>query len=242
MHIKSGRLILSILFIVCLSFQASAWNPLVVVSGTSEYLCSSDVCVACDAQERFECGAINGNEENTWTDRAGAGTWNEDYTTTVLQGTESLFATDGETRSIPLSGADVYVTTMIQVFGSVDQYPIYSIDAGADNPWVIHANWDDIDAYHLRLGYDNWGGLTSSGSTPFIDGETIYVKMRYITGTGADAKYYLYISSNGTDWTLECSYESGTWTADATELRLQGASAAGVIFDDVRVDSSDISY
>ena len=28
------KLILSILFILCLSFQASAWNPMVVVSGS----------------------------------------------------------------------------------------------------------------------------------------------------------------------------------------------------------------
>ena len=35
MHITSRRLILAILFIFCLSFQASAWNPMVVVSGTS---------------------------------------------------------------------------------------------------------------------------------------------------------------------------------------------------------------
>jgi len=35
MHITSRRLILSILFILCLSIQASAWNPMAVVSGTS---------------------------------------------------------------------------------------------------------------------------------------------------------------------------------------------------------------
>ena len=33
------KLILSLLLILCLSFQASAWNPMIVTSGTAETSC-----------------------------------------------------------------------------------------------------------------------------------------------------------------------------------------------------------
>ena len=57
MHIKSGRLILSIIFILCLSFQASAWNPMVVVSGGGVSGWSTDF---------VDCTAGNVDDQTGW--------------------------------------------------------------------------------------------------------------------------------------------------------------------------------
>jgi len=75
MHIKSGRLILSILFILCLSFQASAWNPMVVVSGSGGggcYSCTDPVGILWECNDLTvgdtnysPCGCSSGDSEAT---------------------------------------------------------------------------------------------------------------------------------------------------------------------------------
>ena len=60
MHITSRRLILSILFIICLSFQASAWNIMVVGSGNQ----SSASCDTSNVDLWWRCEALDFSATN----------------------------------------------------------------------------------------------------------------------------------------------------------------------------------
>jgi len=55
------RLILSIIFILCLSFQASAWNPTVVVSGSGEagLTCTASAVVCTTNNDYWPLSAAN---------------------------------------------------------------------------------------------------------------------------------------------------------------------------------------
>ena len=239
------KLILSILFILCLSFQASAWNPMVVVSGGGAVdHCTTTECAGCDGQERMECGSTDGNEELTWATDAAGTTINFDYTTTVLSGTESLYL-DGD-AIVSTTFADhttIYVTAILRCQGSATQAFLYLGDGGTYG-LALQALWV-TDHYVLKVHYN---GITvaSQGTTEFVDDQKVYVKFRYIKGTGADGQIDTWIETDNpfVGWDLQNDIGNSTDQYTIDQIRLKGDLAAtdGTIFDDIRWDADDISY
>jgi len=236
--------------IIVLLFAVNAWAigpaTLMMFSGDP---CADTLCADCDYQERWECGATAGGEdsdqEQTWVDRGGTGAWTDNYTTTVLEGSQSLFANDDELRCIEsVSYTEVWVAGMVYLAGGEYQV-IFELNAAGANPVRLSVTWD-TDHYHAKVWYNN---VTNSitGTTELSAGNTYYFKLHYKKGTGADAQVHVWLELNDpfVAWdSVDISKEDCPDQMTVTRVCVKGdiAAASGIIIDDIRIDGADIDY
>ena len=137
------KLILSVLFIFCLSFQASAWNPMVVVSGGG-----ADPCVTAGCTGTYEfCGTF---EYSGDTDQAcvnsGAGTAQGTVSGATIQEASALAGTYG---------------VLLDADGEYIEYSITPTAGLKDEGWIVFSfeTPDPLQptsdqSYLARLVYD----------------------------------------------------------------------------------------
>jgi len=244
------RKILLILLALCIAAPAMGQDFVYFkkkAAGTpAGYQCTDDAATGAIFQERFECGSTDGNEEHSWTQVTGDGTHNMDYTTTVLQGTEWLiqtFNTTGEEWSATWThtdGSALWIAFKFRIpEGNTTRYLARFNEGGSVG--YLRLIWA-TDHWTVRLGY-NGGAATANGSTYLSAATDYYVKVEYQRGTGANAVYDLWTSTDGSTWTHEITRITDA-TINAVDFQVFSTyvTAGSIIYDDIRVDNADINY
>jgi hypothetical protein len=83
------------------------------------------------------------------------------------------------------------------------------------------------------------GGNTDGGSA-ITDGTTYRVKIRYVTGTGSDARIELRVYNTSDVLVASLTRTTGTATNNMTYLEFKGATSSAQIIDRIRVSATDL--
>lgn len=227
----------SILALVCLalSLQAQAQDifpgPIMRTIGAgASYLIDQD----------FEGAGYDNGE--TWTE-AGAGTIDEDYTGTVLDGTQSL----------QLAGTSAAANTS-STFGNQSEVWMYALFRlvnlpGSTENIINLRTTGGADCYIARINTSGQltvaNGPTATCVTTVSTGTTYHIWCYYKTGTGANAILNVAFSTTGirpTSGNNFAQVTTGTAATDPDRIRIGTASSIthSVIFDKIRVDNVQI--
>jgi hypothetical protein len=182
--------------------------------------------------EGFDATGTPGYDNTGWTESGAA---NENYTTTILHGTQSLNC----------SGAQ-YIQRTFQYSTSFNLYFRVRWITWSDFKSVIY--WDDsgFNTVANVYGDDNrlqikHGSVSVNGTTVIAAGTTYHVWVEWTKGTGANGTMKLYMSTTGTKpASAEASITTGN--GGATQRIYVGPTSAGpnVIFDRILVDDVPI--
>ena len=175
------KLILSILFIICLSIQASAWNPMVVVSGSS----AESPCPSYYADAILSWDGDHTTDAYTGCDSAG------DPVTFTGSGTEDI-GTYGQSSSMALKISDTddwinYTQTAQQYVdetGAQTICMIVNLSAIPDNIFrytgVYEAGAVDDELYAISsTTANNFAAISDA------QGQTANISNSYVLGYGA---------------------------------------------------------
>ena len=196
------KLILSILFIFCLSFQANALGPMMLLSGGGAV--NSFSCLpAYDICQNLENAAGYDNSE-TWNETVGDGTIDEDYAASPITGTYSLRMIDGGADSSvitdPFSAHADYSTTYwyfrfkVLVDIDADEIIFQILDDTAAIGASIYLDADgDLKLYHGSVGDRDLGSPidVSGGGVFHVWGDWVTE-----TGTDLDGVAHLYVCAD----------------------------------------------
>lgn len=190
--------------------------------------------------QNFE-GAGYDNSES-WTEIVGTGgVVNEDYTATVLRGSQSLlisesdYHTSNATVSFTASGT-IYTHFMFRI----DAFPYDLTDIvtilDASNNILCRILMSDAGALTLYHGTDSAGTTATSINT------TYHIWLDYAKGTGSNGVATMYVGTTVTKPAASQEVTAGSATADAVKLRLQilQGSPTATIWDQVYVKTTDI--
>jgi hypothetical protein len=164
-----------------------------------------------------------------------SGTPNPNYTTTALDGLESLNTIGTQT----VSRAFAYPTTFSMYFQA-------RWNTWSDFTSIVH--WDDANwgtAAGIWAGdnllYINHGTTEAFGITPLNPNTTYHVWVEWTKGTGTNGTMTLYVSTTGTK-PAAADATITTGKGGATQTMYIGGSAAGpnVIIDRIRVAAAPI--
>ena len=250
------RLILSILFILCLSFQASAWNPMVVVNRGEDF---SDIL--------FWINFENYSAAQTYTLHA-----SNDYTAfgdstayfssdaiislaSALEGSYGLDCTDltadGNDRiefDISSGGLDLANTGRIGFYlkvptGGWINYSKFSIGLRQDGTNEIYLEMVNDD--EIKITWEESTGPTT-GSVETTDNPTISVDTTYFIeaawdATPANGSDYLQIWVNGVSKAVSTAKTMTASQFTPTVIQIGTGNANTDVYLDVVVFSSDIT-
>ena len=166
---------------------------------------------------------------------------NEDYTTTVLRGSQSAYmaTTSGDgcwlyhsftagspryafARVRPVSLPSSYWSNPLMLFDSTPATDLVNFNVYSDGTTAI---------YH---------GAESASCTTLSAGTTYFMWIEYTKGTGTDGIVNMYIATTGTKpASPTCSVTSGTATADAGYL-ISNSSHDAFIIDQIMVSTSQM--
>ena len=222
------KLILSILFIICLSFQASAWNPMVVVSGGGEEATPS-ACTSCtpgDPADIF-CEDFEGSTDPpndcawcTWTETVSAGNV---LTTGSHTGTwQSCTSDDLGSNALKITvdganGENAYLWRNIQ-------------DDAFNNMFVQFYFWFDEDNTDTLEDSDKISvmAVTSSADSVILWSVQVY------SFSNNNILYFTYAHTGGTETvTLDGSIDDGTVYEIKVWYKRNQADGVLVYLDDV---------
>jgi hypothetical protein len=166
----------------------------------------------------------------------------EDYTTTVLRGSQSL----------DISG-DTYESTTITFSATGPCYVFFRFRFSAlpssDASIFIMRDASDNQLAALRLrsngyirAYNGTGGYENSGGT-YSANTTYYVWLEYTAGSGADGETKVYIDTDTTKPAATITVSDGDATTDATKVVLTNGNdgTPNFVFDQILVDDEAIS-
>lgn len=225
---KRFYLILCLLFLAVVAIEAQAW--MLIGSGST---------VASEASylinQNFE-GAGYDNSES-WTETAGNP--DEDYTTTALRGSQSLYLQGGGTIEFFLSptfadASTLWTHFMVQSsdYTPSDSYNLLEIR----NNSTIVARLYLVNTGYFRIYH---GTVNVTSSTHLSDATTYHVWLKYVVGSGSDGEVELYISETTTRGEIDKSISNGDATADANNLYFKGRYGDFII-DHVLADDAEI--
>lgn len=169
-----------------------------------------------------------------WTDIVGSPDW--DYTTTVLEGSESLHIVGSQLTEIDFTAqSDVWVYFKFRAISSI-----------TDNPYVFNLqDSSNVNVARIRLitptsirAYNGTANTTSASSTIAVD-TAYHVWLHYVKGSGSDGETTIYTSTSGTKGSAVASVTTGTATTDAVTFQFN-SNTNGVIFDRILVLDSEI--
>lgn len=174
--------------------------------------------------------------ENSWTE---AGTPNEDYTTVVLDGSQSLgLVSSGDSSYASFAAqSSVWFYCMFRFPSATNNNTSHLIqlrDSGGAE--VCGMRFASGGVYTISHGTAN----ASSAASAYASATTYHIWLHYTKGTGANGTLDLYFSSTSTQpGSPSLSITTGTATADAAQIFLQRGTTIMVI-DKVRVSASAI--
>lgn len=193
-------------------------------------------------EQNFEGAGYDNGE--SWVEN---GTPNEDYTTTVLRGSQSCYITAS-------GGSDDYTTISIAETSEVWFFLRYrTSDVSQDHTFVYFRNSTSNSIGIVKVDADGGGAgvhvlrasqgtVGLSGSTALAADTTYYIWGRYKTGTGSDGEVDIWLDTDNTKpGSLEIDLNTGNGTTDMAAFRLYG-DVEGVddIFDQVLLDDEVI--
>jgi len=233
------KLLLSLLLILCLSFQVSAFNPLEVMGGKK----------VSGVSYLFHETWNGATEDNTWT-QANGGTWTDDDTTAPGEGAQCLYFGNAADYTAPVtSTGEIWVAFMINVPVGMEetnlQFPL-KLYATADLQLSINLLWvAGQEGWLVRL-YEGDGGVvvdSNDANTHYISSAGWeYIKVRYKPGTGANAEFELWTSTDGSTWNAHGSVSNQNETADINKIAMESDSSDYFYIDDIRIDNENINY
>ena len=221
------KLILALLFILCLSFQASALGPMMFLSGSGAgFTCGSEL-ICDDFDGATTCGDLGYTVSGT------ADCNSNDYALLTDAGTNALIYQDVAANGTVFAKFDVYQSSSSQ-----------------DDTVIRINNGGTTIAYLYMKSDGKWDAISGSGSfsnTGAWSQATWYtVKVKYVKGTGADGKFYFWYAA-GQNQTLSTdtgaadgSFENSNATADANRAILTSyTSGVSTRFDNFKFDTTD---
>jgi hypothetical protein len=233
---KKITIILCALALIGLAVWAQARTTVVVVGQSAA--AAADECAGMLVCQNFEGTGYDHSE--TWTE-AGTGTVNEDYTDTILRGSQSLYVVRTSSTTTTTTSfteqSTVHVAFRVRIPDLTDDLTFFRILDSSNNVLVrlvMYATGDRVLISH--------GTSTNSYWYSFSNSTTYYMWITYIAGTGANGTTYLYVSTTGTKpETPSDTQTDGTATANAAKIALVSDVASRIaIFDQVLVSSSTI--
>jgi hypothetical protein len=223
----------SLIALLCLSLPCAAqeifpgpiMRTIAAAGGGATYLVDQD----------FEGAGYDNGE--TWTE-AGSGTKDEDYTGTVLDGSQSL--------RIAQSSQNATTQTTFTANDEVWVYALFrpvSIPASTQTILEVKNNTTSL----VQLRHPGDGHLRVQGSTTATTvglvsaGTTYHIWLRYVKGTGANAIASIGFSTDGTRPTSGNNFAQfttgdATLQADVLVIGGPGITTQEHIWDKVRVD------
>ena len=177
--------------------------------------------------------------DNTWAE---TGTVDEDYTTTVLQGTQSLYIADGTAYTIHTlsdSLAELYVHF---IFRSTDVSPasqttIFSMRSGTTQIFYAQLRTTGVSRLYT--------GTTVVNGTHTLSNDTAYnVWLYYKKGTGANGISTLWYSTNGVKpGSAEISITNGNAVKEMGSLLFNNGDAANmnIIYDQLIINETNFT-
>jgi hypothetical protein len=185
-----------------------------------------------------------GYADGTWTEyrEESQGTIDEDYTTTVLSGSQSLYIqsityrlASTDSKSVTTSGtAGVYFIWQPKV-SSTNTYDLIILEDSSNNE-VGRLRVSSSDQLQMFHGSSSHAVQTVSIST------TYHIWMDYTPGTGANSSLLVYVATSSTKpgtATDSLTNENETTTVDHVVLACQYAGEG--IFDNIRISDDFIN-
>lgn len=242
-RLRNFRTILGILILaacVCTATAQARMNVTVVAGGTPAAAACTENCadfIYCQNAE----GAGYDNSE-TWTETGS--TVNEDYTTTVLRGSQSIyFPTTGSLIELISANASLYDEVWVHF-----QLRIISLPTSS-NQGIIHIQRQGVaDVTMLRLNTDGTftlvqeGGGTATTAGAYSTGTNYHVWVRSVKSTGSNGVGALYIGTTSTrPGSAVASFSNGGATNQADRIVFKNQnSGLAYIIDQIYFDNAEI--
>ena len=216
-------------------------NPVSVAMTANRTVGANFSDVGVSAYEDFEGAGTPAG----WTVTHGAPDF--DYTTTVLNGAESLRYLPGgnplrfETSSIGISGT-VYIGFIVNITTYSNAFQINLQDSSDNILAEIQFPRTSFNALSVQV---IGGSEVRSVSDSLPTGSTRYVKVKYTPSNGSsDASLEGWVSSDGTNWASSViSSNTGSPTANLDTLRFScNYETIDMLFDDIIISSSDFNF
>lgn len=206
--------------------------------GVKAYTAGGGECDGYLACQNFEGTGYDNSE--TWTEDTTDGVVDEDYTTTVLRGSQSLQLTrttaeGGNTyKSItPQSTVWVFLRMQTAAIGS-DEYFLKVQDESGTVVGTFLIRTSGV----LRFTH---GAVNCTGTTVLSASTTYFIWLRYTAGTGADGVTTYYVGTSATrPGAAEASCSTGSGTASIGRVQLK-AGFTTKIMDQILIKATEIT-
>ena len=237
------KLILFILLSLCIVFQASAWNPMIMTSGTSGVFS----CTGYDICQNLE--AVGYDNGETWNETLNQATIDENYSASPIVGAQSLQVVDG--------GTDGNVYAAVDDSGFNDGDTLYGyfqvrVDTDTTGVAVDMIDWYDwaVDVGSLRLTHvsgvvSTWHGTVyDAGSTDISGGGVFHIwwELKSETGAGNNGVLKVWVSATSTKPEtpeIDASDGNGDFVAvDRYYIWAMGGST--IVYDKILIDRTQI--
>ncbi len=234
------NLIVSLIFVL-LSFSLSWGGGITFGGGDTLVGGGSPVSSSYLINQTFEGTGYDNSE--SWTE-TGTGTIDEDYTTEVLDGTQSLYISGADYNSPTTTSpswtavSPTYLFFMFQLnSGNLVNADFFEILNGTT--LIARLMAGDFSGADFRI-YPYHGDTIGSAFDAVV-GTTYYIWVEYEKGTGANGHLHIRISTTSTkpgSYTMAITTGTSTLDADNIKFRLTYANPATGIFDRLRVNAT----
>lgn len=185
--------------------------------------------------EGFEAYDAENDPPTGWTVISGTQTWYSTTSPAPLTGTYSWSSEAKATYPLGTSYTDLYMAAKVYLGGSGTRYPFqispFSNGSARGTVYLLSGGRMCVKAY---------GGTEDcSDNDVYTDGDTLYLKAHFVSGSGLDASITLWSSTDGSTWTEQAKSEDGTYTGNWTYPVM---GSIGLIYDEVRINDADINY
>lgn len=237
---KKLFLLLLFLLIPSLAFagepiQLARMNSYVAGAVAPAASCADTSCTGFLVCQNLEGTGYDNSE--TWVEDVG--TPNEDYTTTVLRGSQSLFITEGNTVYFDLTASsEVYIHFRIRFTtdpaGDVEVMKLWNSAFST----IFTFSRADTEIAVIHHGSD-----TTTTTATLAANTAYHLWIHYAKGTGANGVHDIRISTTATmPVSADASSSSGVSTTDADYLAFKSAAGSGLsyIVDQILVKTTSI--
>lgn len=227
MKVRYLLILLCLLAVGCSESDAG----LMMMSGGTPAAAPPAECTGLLICQNFEGTGYDNSE--TWTE---AGTVTEDYTTTILRGTQSCLVHRGppdaslDSPAFAASGT-VHMMLRFQVSNVDNAWDMIKIRNAANADICIAELYTNV--FHLHHGT-----ATANGTFTVSVNTLYYVWIDYVKGTGANGTAAIYVSSTGTKPAADASLTTGSSSTDATHIRFEEYNDKNLVVDQIYVDDA----
>ncbi len=186
--------------------------------------------------QNFEGTGYDNSE--SWTE---SGSVDEDYTTTVLRGSNSCYVSgaDSSANHIITDTSEIWLHILVRftALPTGDPATIIRLKGNEQSTEVARVYIRTDGTAELKHG-----SSISYGTTVYAINTTYHFWLHWKKSTGSDGEAELYIGTTTTrPTTAECTRTAGTGTYDVDNLALHAYAGMTNIFDQVLVDDAEFT-